>query len=248
MNNPKQSSEQYTRVGLGSFDPDGIAVVFGSSGGIGSALVAALADAAHFKAVIGFSRRSPAAIDLGDEASLQRAVATASTAGAIRLAIDATGFLHDEGVGPEKAWRDLDARNLAHAFAINAIGPALLMKHLLPRLPRAGKAVFATLSARVGSIGDNHLGGWYAYRASKAALNQIVRTASIELARRAPAALCVALHPGTVATDLSAPFARPHPDVHAPAQAANHLLAVLDRLDAGNSGAFFDWRGDPVPW
>ncbi len=211
-------------------------------------MLSALGNAAHFRAAIGFGRRSPVPIDLTDEASLERAVASASAAGDIRLAIDATGFLHDAHGGPEKSWRELDARRLAHAFAINAIGPALLMKHLLPRMPRSGKAAFATLSARVGSIGDNRLGGWYAYRASKAALNQIVRTASIELARRAPEALCVALHPGTVETALSAPFARPGPDLHAPAQAAAHLLTVLDRLDAGDSGGFFDWGGRPVPW
>ena len=121
--------------------------------------------------------------------------------------IDATGFLHDNRQGPEKSWRQLDAVNLPRSFALNAIGPALIMKHVLPRLPRSGKAVFATLSARVGSIGDNRLGGWYSYRASKAALNQLVRTAAVELARRSPDALCIALHPGTVATALSTPFA-----------------------------------------
>ena len=123
-----------------------------------------------------------------------------------------------------------------------------MMKHVLPVLPRSGKAVFATLSARVGSIGDNRLGGWYSYRASKAALNQPVRTAAVELARRSPDALCIALHPGTVATSLSAPFAAAGLDVHSPPVAAGHLLAVIDRLTAEASGGFFDWRGQPVPW
>jgi NAD(P)-dependent dehydrogenase (short-subunit alcohol dehydrogenase family) len=117
-----------------------------------------------------------------------------------------------------------------------------------PLWPRSGKAVFATLSARVGSIGDNRLGGWYSYRASKAALNQLVRTAAFELTRRSPDALCIALHPGTVATALSAPFAATGLDVHSPAAAARHLLAVVDQLTADANGGFFDWRGQPVPW
>jgi len=108
--------------------------------------------------------------------------------------------------------------------------------------------VFATISARVGSIGDNRLGGWYSYRASKAALNQLVRTAAVELARRSPDALCIALHPGTVATALSAPFAAAGLEVHSPQAAARHLLAVVDQLTAEASGGFFDWRARPVPW
>ena len=248
MSGAAPSADHNAGISLESFDPDGVAVVFGSSGGIGAALVSALTDAGHFKTVLAFSRQSVPSIDLMDEASLERAVETASNAGSIRLAIDATGFLHDADQRPEKTWRDLDAGNLAHAFAINSIGPALLMKHLLPRLPRSGKAVFATLSARVGSIGDNRLGGWYAYRASKAALNQMVRTAAIELARRAPLAVCIALHPGTVATGLSAPFAKSGLEVRQPAESARHLLAVVDRLNSGDSGGFYDWRGARVPW
>lgn len=235
-------------VGLKSFAPDGVAAVFGASGGIGRALVATLVAGGRFGAVLAFGRREGLPFDLADEASIAAAAAKAAAAGDVRLAIDATGLLHHAGTGPEKTWRDLDAARLAEAFAVNAIGPALLMKHLLPHLPRTGKAVFATLSARVGSIGDNRLGGWYGYRASKAALNQFVRTAAVELARRAPQAICVALHPGTVATPLSAPFTRPDQDVHAPGQAARHLLDVIDGLGPEASGGFFDWRGDPVPW
>jgi len=137
---------------------------------------------------------------------------------------------------------------MAHAFAINAIGPALLMKHLLPLLPRQGKAVFATLSAKVGSIGDNQLGGWYSYRASKAALNQLVHTAAIELRRRHPEAICVALHPGTVHTALSAPFAKTGLTVVHPAEAAQRLLSVLAGLNASDSGGFFNHDGTPLPW
>ena len=234
---------------LGSFDRTGVAVVYGASGGVGSALVAALEASGHFRAVLGYGRHTAVPIDLLDEASLARAAAHAAEAGDIRLAIDATGLLAAPGESPEKSWRELDAARQAQAFAVNAIGPALLMKHLLPRLPRTGKAAFATLSARVGSIGDNRLGGWYAYRASKAALNQLVRTAAIELSRRAPAALCVALHPGTVAPPLSARFVRPDDaKVQSPEAAAAHLLAVLDGLTAADSGGFFDWRGAPIPW
>ena len=236
------------RVDLRSFPQPAVAVVFGAGGGIGGALVKAIRAADRFEHVVAFSRSTSPSIDLLDEASLERAAAFAADVGEPRLVIDATGFLHDERQRPEKSWRQLDAVNLARSFARNAIGPALIMKHVLPRLPRSGKAVFATLSARVGSIGDNRLGGWYSYRASKAALNQLVRTASIELARRHPAALCVALHPGTVATSLSAPFATTGLQLHSPAAAADQLLAVVDQLTAEANGGFFDWRGAPVPW
>ena len=122
------------------------------------------------------------------------------------------------------------------------------MKHFLPLLPRAGKTVFATLSAKVGSIGDNRLGGWYSYRASKAALNQIVRTAAVELSRRQPEAICIALHPGTVQTRLSSPFSTTGLDVQSPDVAAGRLLTVIDRLRPGDSGGFFDYRGEQLPW
>ncbi len=248
MTGTEPPMKQSPDIDLRSFDPDGIALIFGSSGGIGSALLSSLDEINHFRSASGFSRKTAVPIDLTDEASLKQAVETAAAEGDIRLVIDATGFLHDTDQGPEKSWRELDADRLARAFAINTIGPALLIKHLLPGLPRTGKSVFATLSARVGSISDNHLGGWYGYRASKAALNQIVRTASIELARRAPEAICVALHPGTVDTALSEPFARTGLDLHSPATAAAHLLNVTDRLTRKDNGGFFDWRGKPVPW
>ena len=231
-----------------SFPPAGVAVVFGASGGIGGALVEAIRTAERFEHVVEFSRSASPSIDLLDEDSLERAAAFAADMGDLRLVIDATGFLHDDRQGPEKSWRQLDAVNLARSFALNAIGPALIMKHVLPRLPRSGKAVFATLSARVGSIGDNRLGGWYSYRASKAALNQLVRTAAVELARRSPDALCIGLHPGTVATALSAPFAATGLEVHTPSAAARHLLATVNQLSADANGGFFDWRAKPVPW
>lgn len=230
-------------------DKSGLAIVFGAGGGIGRALLERLAAAGHFSPCLGFGRGSTPALDLTAEDSI---AALAEAVGGYdappRLILDATGFLHGAGFTPEKSWRQIDPAAMAMAFAINAIGPALLMKHFLPLLPRDGRSVFATLSAKVGSIGDNGLGGWYSYRASKAALNQLVRTASIELARTRPQALCVALHPGTVATVLSAPFARGSAHVQSPDQAAARLLAALDLLEPEDSGGFFDYRGQPLPW
>jgi NAD(P)-dependent dehydrogenase (short-subunit alcohol dehydrogenase family) len=242
------SKENRIDEGMHSFATGGVVVVFGAAGGIGDALMTRLRAGGQFRDVVGFSRRSDPGIELLDEASLERAAVLAAAKGELRLVIDATGFLHDDRQGPEKSLRQLDSGNLSRSFALNAIGPALIMKHVLPLLPRSGKAVFVTLSARVGSIGDNRLGGWYSYRASKAALNQLVRTAAVELARRSPEALCVALHPGTVATPLSAPFAATGLEVHTPSAAACHLLAVVDKLTMEDNGGFFDWRGLPVPW
>ena len=237
-----------TEAILGSFPSAGVAVVFGAGGSIGGALVDAIRATGTFSDVLAFSRSTSPAIDLLDEASLAHAASFAAERGPLRLVIDATGFLHDANQAPEKSWKQLDAAKLARSFALNAIGPALMMKHVLPQLPRSGKAVFATLSARVGSIGDNRLGGWYAYRATKAALNQLVRTAAVELARRAPDALCGALHPGTVASQLSAPFAASGLTVHTADVAAQHLRCVIDRLSPAGNGGFFDWNGQVVPW
>lgn len=234
---------------LTSFPEGGTAIVVGASGAVGSALLQRLRGDAGFSQVVGLSRHSTPALDLTAEATIIEAAHHVSQfGGPPRLVIDATGFLHGDGVMPEKSWQQLDAVHLARAFAINAIGPALLMKHLLPLLPRSGKAVFATLSARVGSIGDNRLGGWYGYRASKAALNQLVRTAAVELRRRQPDAICVALHPGTVDSRLSAPFGKEGLEVRTPAAAADLLLAVIDRLTPAASGGFLDYSGEPVPW
>lgn len=232
-----------------SLDSGRLAVVIGSSGGIGAAATQALADSGGFARVMGFSRRSDPALDLLDEASIEAAARSAKeTSLELRLVFDATGFLHGREYGPEKSLSAIDPAHMAHAFAINAAGPALLMKHFLPLLPRTGKSVFATLSARVGSIGDNGLGGWYSYRASKAALNQFVHSAAIELKRRAPEAVCVALHPGTVDTGLSGGFAKQGLEVRQPAEAAALLIDVIDGLSADKSGGFFDYSGAQVPW
>ena len=166
----------------------------------------------------------------------------------LRLVIDATGYLHGDGHQPEKSWQQLDPAAMARSFALNAIGPALLMKHFLPLLPRKGKAVFATLSAKVGSIGDNRLGGWYSYRASKAALNQLAHTAAIELRRSHPEAVCVALHPGTVSSALSAPFAKTGLSVQSPSDAAKKLLNTIEKIDSNESGGFLNQTGEFLPW
>lgn len=234
---------------LPSFPEGSLGVVIGASGAIGGALLGSMQAAFGVARVIGFSRSRLPSLDLTSEASIADAAHQLLQSDLPpRLIIDATGFLHGDGVSPEKSLRQIDAANLAKAFALNAIGPALLMKHFLPLPPRAGKAVFATLSARVGSIGDNHLGGWYGYRASKAALNQLVRTAAIELKRRQPETICVALHPGTVDSRLSAPFRKDGLAVRSPSGAASGLIEVIDRLLPEDSGGFFDYRGERVQW
>lgn len=232
-----------------TFPPGGVAVVFGASGGIGHALISRLKGHPGFSRVSGYSRSGTIALDLGVESSIETVAADVGRSGAdVRLLIDATGVLEGDGCVAEKTWRQLDPAAMSRAFMVNAIGPALLMKHFLPLLPREGKCAFATLSARVGSIGDNRLGGWYSYRASKAALNQIMRTAAIELRRTRPDAICVALHPGTVDTRLSKHFAKSGLEVQSPDEAAKRILTVLDALNPMASGGFLDQRGRPIAW
>ena len=231
-----------------NFPEGGIAIVAGASGGIGRALADAIEAAGSFAIVQRLSRSAEPPFDIEDKASIEAAARRMAPLGTLRLVIDATGLLHDGGHEPEKSWRSLDPAWMAKSFAVNAIGPALLMKHFLPLLPRDGKSVFATLSAKVGSIGDNRLGGWYSYRASKAALNQFVRTAAIELARSRPKAICVALHPGTVDTGLSKPFAKTGLCLQTPEQSAVAILACIDALTPAQTGGFFDRSGEPLPW
>lgn len=231
-----------------SFSTSGNAVVLGASGGLGGALSDSVDRSNRFAQVLRFSRASKPAIELTDEASIARAAQHVGRLGHTRLVIDATGFLHDGHQGPEKSWRDIDAASMSRTFAVNAIGPALIMKHFLPLFPPSGKALFATLSARVGSISENRLGGWYGYRAAKAALNQLMRTAAIELRRMRPDAICVALHPGTVDTPLSQPFLKSGLQVQSPTTAAHHLISLIDRLGSDDSGAFLDWKGAYLPW
>jgi NAD(P)-dependent dehydrogenase (short-subunit alcohol dehydrogenase family) len=229
-----------------------LALVIGAGGGLGAAVVQQLSsDGQHV--VLALGRHTQPAIDYGNEASLHRAanwVAEQCTAqqADLRCLLVASGFLHGEQGQPERSWSHLDADYLSHVFRINTIGPALVMKHFLPLLPKQGRCVAGFVSAKVGSIGDNALGGWYGYRASKAALNQLVKTASIELARRNPQAVCVALHPGTVDTGLSQPFAKTGLKVRPAAEAAGDLLAVLAGLTPAQNGALVDYQGQTLPW
>lgn len=235
--------------------------VIGASGGIGGAFLSALEATPAVGRVFAFSRREIIsacpkttwrALDLEDEDSIRHgAEAAASVSAALHLVIVATGVLHaGDSLQPEKTWRSLNPLSLQRAFAINATGPAMVAKHFLPLLARDRKSVFAALSARVGSIGDNQLGGWYAYRASKAALNMLLRSYAIELARRNSQALCVGLHPGTVDTGLSQPFQGGVPDggLFSPAKSTGHLLAVLEGLSPDDSGALFAWDGHRIPF
>jgi NAD(P)-dependent dehydrogenase (short-subunit alcohol dehydrogenase family) len=238
-----------------------VAIVVGAGGGLGGALVEALLARGAHRTVVALSRRPVAdprprpglvrdVIDVTDEASVAGAVARARTLGTIRTVIVASGLLHDgTAVRPEKSIATLDPAALTRLFAVNATGPALVAKHALPAMPRTGRVVFAALSARVGSIGDNRLGGWYGYRASKAALNMLLRTLAIEWARRAGESVCVGLHPGTVDTRLSRPFqggVLPG-RLFEPRLAADQLLDVLGRLTPADSGGVFAWDGSPVP-
>jgi NAD(P)-dependent dehydrogenase (short-subunit alcohol dehydrogenase family) len=218
------------------------ALVVGASGGIGAALVAALG--ARGAEVVGLSRREHG-LEVTDEGSVAAALDRLS--GPFDLVVVATGALVLDGVGPEKTLKAVTAEGLARAFAVNALGPALVMKHALRLMPRDRLCRMAVLSARVGSIGDNHLGGWYGYRAAKAALNQLLRTAAVEASRTHPQSVLVALHPGTVETALAPAQRAGHPAV-SPEVAAANLLRVLDGLTPAETGGFFDWQGEVVPW
>jgi len=218
------------------------ALIIGASGGIGTALCDTLS--ARGVALTPLSRRVDG-IDLTDEASIKAALDPLE--GPYDLIFVATGGLEIDGQRPEKSLKELNPQALSDQFALNCIGPALVLKHAPRLLARERRAVFAALSARVGSIGDNRFGGWYGYRAAKAALNQIVHTGAIELSRSHRQSICVSLHPGTVETPLTARYARNHPTVPAPEAAAN-LLSVIDGLTPSQTGQFFDWAGKPVPW
>jgi NAD(P)-dependent dehydrogenase (short-subunit alcohol dehydrogenase family) len=228
----------------------GSAIIIGASGGIGAALADALhADGRH-DVIHRFARSLPAphSIDITDQASVAAAAAAVQDGAPPRLIIVATGLLHADGQHPERRLADIDPAWMARNFAVNTIGPALVAKYFLPLMPRHGRTIFAVLSARVGSIGDNRSGGWYSYRASKAALNQLVRSFAIAEARRNPDALVVALHPGTVDTGLSAPFQRgvPAEKLTAAPTAAANLLRTIGTLTPAETGRIFAWDGSEI--
>lgn len=232
--------------------------IIGSSGAIGSALALKIISSNPDAMIHTFSRKAePKAangisvhhtIDYSDETSIERAASIASKAAPLDLVIVATGILHDSGLMPEKSLRELSFDKFQRLFEVNTILPAMIAKHFLPVLNRNTRSIFAALSARVGSISDNRLGGWYAYRASKAALNMIIKNAAIEVGRRNKNAIIVGLHPGTVASDLSKPFQANVPDgkLFTPEFSAGKLLEVLGQLTPENSGRCFAWDGTEV--
>ena len=223
------------------------ALVLGASGAIGGALAAQLRGDPCCATVLALGRASTPAVDFDASDSIAAAADSLRTQGPWHLVLVATGMLQGPTGHPEKRLADLRAGHMAASFAVNTIGPALALAHFAPQLARGERSLVAVLSAKVGSIGDNRLGGWYSYRASKAALNMLLKTASIEVARTHPQAVLAALHPGTVNSALSAPFngaeiGRPAPD------AAEDLLRVLDGLSAEATGGFYAYSGEQLPW
>lgn len=223
------------------------AIVIGASGAIGGAMAAQLSADPRCAEVCALSRRSDPAVDLDAGHSIASAAQALAHRGPWHLIVLATGMLCGPTGGPEKRLADLNAVHLAASFATNTIGPALVLAHFAPLLARGERSLFAVLSAKVGSIGDNRLGGWYSYRASKAALNMLLKTASIEVARTRPQAVLAALHPGTVDSALSAPF-RGAQIGRPPAEAAHDLLVLLDGLQPEDSGGFWAYDGQRLPW
>lgn len=234
------------------------AVIIGASGGIGAAMCEALVSRADISKVYAVSRsgKTPSGeklqtlqCDITDEASVAEIAAQIAKEGALDLVIVASGMLADgDNIQPEKSWRDQSMAAFEAVFRVNTFGPALVAKHFLPLLARKQRVVFAALSARVGSISDNRLGGWHAYRASKAALNMLIRNYALELGRRNDQAVCVSLHPGTVATPLSEAFVSGSSrTVFTPEQSSAYLLDVLAGLTPEDTGKAFDWQGEEIP-
>jgi len=243
------------------------AMVCGARGGIGEALVEALLERSETEKIYGSVRERPGdrleqlaredarlsllALDLQREDTIAAAASrVGQETGALDLLINATGLLHREGISPEKRLRDVDPSAMAELFAVNATGPLLLAKHFHEFLRDSEPTALVNLSARVGSIADNRLGGWYGYRSSKAALNMLTRGLSIELKRRSPQLVVAAIHPGTVATDLSAPFRGnvPQDALQTPATAAARILSVVESLTGQDSGGFFAYDGEAIEW
>ncbi|QQN73573.1 SDR family NAD(P)-dependent oxidoreductase [Croceicoccus sp. YJ47] len=242
-------------------------VIFGASGGVGDAMCRQLAASGPFARIYAGARSGtvpessvsapgmasiiPFAFDLTQEAGIAAIAERVAHESAPEMVIVATGLLQREpDIRPERSWRTIEPAAMAEMFAVNTIGPAIIGKHFLPLLRHAERPVFAALSARVGSIGDNGLGGWHSYRASKAALNMVLRNFGIELHRRNREGIVVALHPGTVETALSEPFRGNVPDrqLFTPEHSARCLLSVIDGLTAADNGGFFAWDGSRIAW
>lgn len=243
----------------------GNAVIIGANGGIGRALIHELLTKYHFKTIFCFSRTGSASrftpiinpsdtvlihgdLDLLQEDSISLAAQRVAKAGPLGLVLVATGLLQDSLQSPEKTMRSLSTEWLMRAFQVNTIGPALIAKHFLPLMSRDAPSVFAALSARVGSISDNRSGGWYSYRASKAALNMLIQTLALEHARKFPLGVCVGIHPGTVDTNLSKPFQRgvPTERLFSPDLSATYILKLVHQLKPGDSGGLYAWDGQRI--
>lgn len=224
------------------------AVIIGARGGIGAAMADRLSSDRGFDRVVKLSRESSPAVDVCDEASIAHAASSlAQSELAPSLIIVATGILHKDGKGPEKSFRELDPDWMIENYRLNAVGPALVAKHFLPLMPKFERTCLAILSARVGSISDNRLGGWHSYRASKAALNMFIRNLAIEWQRRNPESIIVGLHPGTVETELSAPFkGNPQHERFSPAKAAEQLLDIVKKLEPHHSGQLVGYDGNII--
>ena len=246
-------------IELTSLSPDARVAVIGASGGIGGAFCRALAGSDRVRTVHALSRSvtafdddkiRPSILDLLDDASIAAAAQRVSEDGPLDLVIVATGILHQDELQPEKTLRDIDGSRMLDVLQVNTVGPAVVAKHFLPLMRRGARSVFAVLSARVGSIDDNRLGGWVSYRASKAALNMTMKTLAIEHARRWPDSVVASLHPGTVATGLSEPFRSrvPADKLFTPEVTAAHLLGVVDGLTPDDTGGFFAWDGSRITY
>jgi len=231
--------------------------ILGCSGAIGTALTKHLYVSCPGATITAFSRHRPEnalpdviyhTINYQDEVSIGESALAASKEAPLDMVIVSTGILHDGELMPEKSLKELSAEKFRHLFEVNTIAPALLAKHFLPKLNREKRSVFAALSARIGSISDNHLGGWYAYRASKAALNMLIKNAAIEVGRHNKKAIIVGLHPGTVDSNLSKPFQRNVPDgkLFIAEYSAQKLLEVLETLTPKQSGKCFAWDGKEI--
>jgi NAD(P)-dependent dehydrogenase (short-subunit alcohol dehydrogenase family) len=230
------------------FFPEGYkALVIGSSGAIGSAFVAAFRADPACQAVESISRLNAPGFDLENAASIEAAAQTYAPKGPFNIIIDATGALTINGRGPEKRLSAIDAGHLTKSFALNTVGPALLLRHFAEHLV-SGPAIYAKLSARVGSIADNQKGGWYSYRASKAAINMILQTAALELQRKNPALIVAALQPGTVASKLSQPFAAGTVGLLQPEDSVQGMLRALEDLQLKLGAHFIDYQGNEIPW
>ena len=229
------------------FDADYKALVLGASGAIGSAFVKAFQTDPRCLDVQAVSRSDGSGFDFFDPKSIEKQALICGALGPYQVIVDATGALTIEGTGPEKSLAQLDSRVLMRNFEINAIGPVMALRYFAPLLA-SGPCIYAKLSARVGSISDNQKGGWYGYRASKAALNMLLQTAAIELQRKNPQLQVVALQPGTVKSALSKPFASSVSQLLEPQESVAGMLAALKGLAPKPGAHFLDYRGEAIDW